>query len=275
MADASKRIVFFVSDRTGITAEALGHSLMTQFDLDYEQITLPFVDTLERARKVVEQVNHINNNGGLRPVIFSTVVQDDVREALKDCNAAFFDFFDTFISPLETELGTASSHAVGRSHGMGTLQTYDVRIDAINFALNHDDGLTTHHYEHADIILVGVSRTGKTPVCLYLALQYGVFAANYPLTEDELMGTRLPKGLHAHHGKLYGLSIEPDRLESIRQERRPNSRYASLAQCQMEVMRAESLFKREKLPFVNSTTVSIEEIATTIMHERKLVRRIH
>ena len=275
MADDARRTVFFISDRTGITAETLGHSLMTQFDLDYEQVTLPFVDNVERASKVVEQINHINNNGGPRPVIFSTVIQDDVRQVLKDCNAAFFDFFDTFISPMEAELGTLSSHAVGRSHGVGNRQTYDVRIDAINFSLNHDDGLTTHHYSDADIILVGVSRTGKTPVCLYLALQYGVFAANYPLTEDDLMETRLPKVLQAHRNKLFGLSIEADRLQSIRQERRPNSRYASLAQCQMEVMRAETLFKREKLPFVNSTTVSIEEIATTVIHERSLKRRVH
>ncbi len=270
-----KRTVFFVSDRTGITAETLGHSLMTQFDIDFEQVTLPFVDSIERARKVVEQINRIAVSGAPRPIVFSTVVQDEVREHLRGSSAAFFDFFDAFISPLERELAVKSSHAIGQAHGLGDRQKYDVRIEAINFALNHDDGATTRQYGKADIIIVGVSRTGKTPVSLYLALQYGIFAANYPLTEDDILETGLPKVLHPYRGKLYGLSIAPERLQSIRQERRPNSRYASIQQCQLEVMRGEGLFRQNRIPYLNSTTVSIEEIATTIIHESGLKRRVH
>ncbi|MCC5811048.1 MAG: kinase/pyrophosphorylase [Ectothiorhodospiraceae bacterium] len=270
-----KRTVFFVSDRTGITAETLGHSLLTQFDLDFEQVTLPFVDNVERARKVVEQVNRISGNGAPKPIVFSTVVQDDVRLLLKESNSAFFDFFDAFISPLEQELAMSSSHAVGQAHGQGNTQQYSDRIDAMNFALNHDDGVTTRQYDKAEIIIVGVSRTGKTPASIYLALQYGIYAANYPLTEDDLVEGRLPRILQPYRGKLFGLTIKPDRLQSIRSERRPNSRYASLQQCQMEVMRAEALFRREKIPFVNSTNVSIEEIATTMLHQSGLKRRVY
>ena len=273
--DAPRRTVFFISDRTGITAETLGHSLMTQFDLEFEQVTLPFVDSVERARKVVEQINRLTVSGAPRPIVFSTVVQDEVRAQLRDSSAAFFDFFDAFISPLENELRVKSSHAIGQAHGLGNRQQYDVRIDAINFALSHDDGATTRNYDKADIIIIGVSRTGKTPVSLYLALQYGIFAANYPLTEEDIMETGLPRVLHPFRSKLYGLSIAPERLHTIRNERRPNSRYASIQQCQIEVMRAEGLFRKNRIPFLNSTTVSIEEIATTIIHQFGLKRRVH
>ncbi len=269
------RTVFFVSDRTGITAETLGHSLLTQFDVDFEQVTLPFVDNLDRARKVVEQVNRLSTLGEQRPVVFSTVVQDDVRELLRTANAAFFDFFDAFISPLEQELGVRSSHAVGQAHGVGDSKEYSDRIDAMNFALNHDDGVTTRQYDKADVVIVGVSRTGKTPVCVYLAMQYGIYAANYPLTEDDLINGGVPGILKPYRAKLFGLTIRPERLQSIRAERRPNSRYASLQQCQMEVLRAEAMFAREKIRFVDSTTVSIEEIATTIVHQCGLKRRVY
>lgn len=270
-----KRTVFFVSDRTGITAETLGHSLLTQFDVELEQITMPFVDNPERARLALRQIEEANQASGERSLVFSTVIDSEVRTILRSAEAIVFDFFETFIAPLEQELKMPSTHTVGRSHGLVDNTMYDVRIDAMNYALNHDDGVTTHHYSQADVILVGVSRTGKTPACIYLALQYGVYAANYPLTEEDLETPGLPKILEPHRGKLYGLTIVPERLERIRSERRPNSRYASLRQCQYEVARAEAMFRREKIPHINTTTMSIEEIATTILHERKLKRRLY
>ena len=270
-----KRTVFFVSDRTGITAETLGHSLLTQFDVDLEQVTLPFVDSAERAKLALRQVEEANLASGERSIVFSTVIDNEVREILRSANAVMFDFFETFIAPLEQELKMPSSHMVGRSHGLVDNTTYDVRIDAMNYALNHDDGVTTHHYPQADVILVGVSRTGKTPACIYMALQYGMYAANYPLTEEDLDRGGLPKQLEPFRTKLYGLTIRPDRLEQIRIERRPNSRYASTRQVQYEVARAEAMFQRERIPYVNTTTMSIEEIATTILHERQLKRRLY
>lgn len=268
------RTVLFISDGTGITAETLGHSLLTQFDAEFREITLPYVDSIEAARRVVEKVAALIGAGHPRPIIFSSVVRDDVRAALATSDATFFDVFDAFIGPLEQELQMPASHAIGQAHGLRNPKVYDVRIDAINFTLQHDDGASFSHYSRADVIIIGVSRTAKTPVSLYLAMQYGIFAANYPLTEDDIMEKGLPRALRGYKDKLYGLSIAPERLHTIRQERRPNSRYASMRQCQLELMRAEALFRSNRIPWLNSTTVSIEEIATTIMHERSLRRRV-
>lgn len=268
------RTVLFISDGTGITAETLGHSLLTQFDAEFREITLPYVDSIEAARRVVEKVAALIGAGHPRPIIFSSVVRDDVRAALATSDATFFDVFDAFIGPLEQELQMPASHAIGQAHGLRNPKVYDVRIDAINFTLQHDDGASFSHYSRADVIIIGVSRTAKTPVSLYLAMQYGIFAANYPLTEDDIMEKGLPRALRGYKDKLYGLSIAPERLHTIRQERRPNSRYASMRQCQLELVRAEALFRSNRIPWLNSTTVSIEEIATTIMHERGLRRRV-
>jgi [pyruvate, water dikinase]-phosphate phosphotransferase / [pyruvate, water dikinase] kinase len=270
-----KRTVFFVSDRTGITAETLGHSLLTQFDVELELVTLPFVDSPERGRMALRQISLANEASGERSLVFSTVIDDEVRGILSTADAVLFDFFETFIAPLERELNLSSTHTVGRSHGVVDHSMYDVRIDAMNYALHNDDGARINQYSSADIVLIGVSRSGKTPTCIYFALQYGIYAANYPLTEEDLDEGRLPPALQAHRDKLYGLSIRPDRLEQIRAQRRPNSRYASARQCQYEVARAEALFRKERIPFVNTTTMSIEEIATTILHERKLKRRLY
>ncbi|WP_421621071.1 posphoenolpyruvate synthetase regulatory kinase/phosphorylase PpsR [Alkalilimnicola ehrlichii] len=271
----ARRSVYFISDRTGITAEALGHSLLTQFSIDFEQRTIPFVDTEEKAAQVVEQLNAASQRSGLRPIVFSTVVDAEVRRVLQTTDAVLFDFFDTFIAPLEQELRMPSSHVIGRSHGVVDNNMYDVRIDAMNYALNHDDGAVTHHYSRADVILTAVSRSGKTPTCIYLALQYGIYAANYPLTQDDLNRGKLPRKLVKHKRKLYGLTINVDRLQKIRSGRLPNSDYASLRQCSYEVARAEALFRSEGIPYVNTTTMSIEEIATKIIHEAKLERRLY
>ncbi|HET8701951.1 MAG TPA: pyruvate, water dikinase regulatory protein [Nitrococcus sp.] len=269
-----KRAVFFISDRTGITAEALGHSLLTQFDIEFEQYTLPFVDSIARAQAAVQRINEANQANGARSIVFSSIVDDEVRAAVHTADAVVFDFFETFIGPLEVELVTRSSHTIGRSHGM-VGKSYDVRIDAMNYALNHDDGGNTHQYDQADIILIGVSRCGKTPTCIYLALKYGIYAANYPLTEEDLLSGRLSEPLRAHRRKLYALTIQPERLARIRSERRSNTRYASLRQCQYEVARAKGLMEKAKIPISDTTIMSIEEIASTIIHDQKLRRRLY
>ena len=269
-----RRSVFFVSDRTGITAEALGRSLMSQFDgSGFRQVTLPFIDSPEKATEAVARINAAAREDGVRPVVFSTMVQDDLRAVFHGSEALCLDFFDTFIGPLERELKMKSSHTAGRAHASADDAAYIRRIDAVNFVLANDDGVTTRHYPEADVVLVGVSRSGKTPTCLYLALQYGIFAANYPLTEDDLERGRLPEALASFRPKLYGLTINPGRLQQIRQERRPDSRYASPDQVSYEVARAEKLFQGVGIPFINTTHPSIEEIATTILHKSGLKRR--
>ena len=270
----NKRTVFFVSDQTGVTAETMGHSLLTQFDgLDFRPVTLPFISTVDKAEEAVGKINAVGLADQARPIVFSTLVNDDVRTVVRAADCLYLDFFDAFLGPMEQELGQVSSHALGRAHGVTDLAAYTARINATNFALANDDGTQTREYDRADVILIGVSRSGKTPTCLYLALQYGVYAANYPLVDDDLESRRLPGVVAPHMHKLFGLTIEPDRLHQIREERRPGSRYASVAQCTYELRAAEQLFERFGIPFLDTTDCSIEEIASRVLERKKLARR--
>jgi len=269
-----ERRVFFVSDHTGITAETLGHSLLTQFDgIAFRQETIPFIGTPERAHEAVAKIAAAAAADGRDPIVFSTLVNEDTRRIVMGARCLFFDFFDAFLGPLERALGVASAHAKGRAHGVSDYQKYMQRIDAMNYALANDDGQSLKNLERADVILVGVSRAGKTPTCLYLALQYGVYAANYPLTDEELKGKGLPEELLKHRAKLYGLTIETERLTQIRSERRPDSRYASTQQVRFELNEASQLMRKYTIPVLETTNFSIEEIATTILHQRGLKRR--
>lgn len=269
------RTIFFISDGTAITAETLGYTLLTQFeDLEYRQVTLPFIDDLDKAKAAVGAINRAAEHDERRPLVFSTMTDDVILETIRTGQALVLDLFSVFIQPLEEELGTCSSHASGRSHGMWDGMSYNTRIDAVNFALQHDDGASVRHYDDAEVILVGVSRSGKTPTCVYLAMHFGILAANYPLTPDELEGGGdLPKVLRRYRQKLFGLSIDPDRLQQIRNGRRPDSRYASLPQCNTEVRDAEALFRSERIPYLNTTTISIEEIASKLLQHTGLRRR--
>lgn len=268
--------VFFVSDQTGVTVETLGYSLLEQFeDKQFETVTVPFVDTIEKAKRVAARINDVAGTTGRRPIVFASLVQDEIREVvLREANGLVLDFFDVFLGPLESELKSASLHRLRRGHGIDDSDGYNQRIDATNFALAADDGHRPDLYERADIVLVGVSRSGKTPTCLYLALQYGIFAANYPLSADELEEQKLPVVLTTHERKLYGLTIKPERLQNIRQRRRAEGKYASAQQVSFELRAAESLFQRRGIPFLDTTHSSIEEIASTILSEAGLVRRV-
>ncbi len=271
---SNKRTVFFVSDQTGVTAETMGHSLLTQFDsLEFRVVTLPFISTVDKARDVVSRIDRTLQEEGTRPIVFSTLVKDEIRDVVKQAQCLYLDFFDAFLGPLEQELGQVSSHAQGRAHGMTDLAAYTARINATNFALANDDGTQTREYDRADVILVGVSRSGKTPTCVYMALQYGIYAANYPLTEDDLESGRLPGSIAGFSRKLFGLTIHPDRLQQIRHERRPESRYASMQQCTFEVRAAEQLFERFGIPFLDTTDCSIEEIASRVLERKGIDRR--
>jgi [pyruvate, water dikinase]-phosphate phosphotransferase / [pyruvate, water dikinase] kinase len=270
-----KRTVFFVSDQTGITAETMGHSLMTQFDgIEFRQVTVPFIATVDKALEAVRKIDLVAAQEGMRPIIFSTLVQEDVRNIVRGSTGFFLDFFDPFLAPLAAELKTQSTHTASRTHRMADTHAYATRIDATNFALANDDGSVVRDYERADVILVGVSRSGKTPTCLYLAMQYGIFAANYPLTEDDLESRKLPAALEAYAHKLFGLTIKPDRLQQIRNERRPDSRYSSAPQVAFEVRAAESLFERHGIPMLDATEVSIEEISSRILDRTGIERRL-
>ena len=270
-----KQTVFFISDGTGITAETLGHSLLSQFEqVEFEQITIPYVDTEEKALAVINQINTCAQQSGQKPLVFATLVSPVIRKHINSCHGVLMDFFNTFIGPLEQILQVKSSHHVGRTHGMLNYDTYKSRMDAVNYSLTTDDGMNIKQFESADIILIGVSRCGKTPTCLYLALQFGIYAANYPFTDDDMDKMSLPSFLAIHHEKLFGLTIKSKRLQSIRNERRPNSNYASAEQCEKEIQSMEKLFRRENIPFLDATVHSIEELSTSILAMTGLKRRL-
>ena len=258
--------MFIISDRTGITLENLVRTLITQFDdLCCERMVLPFLDTPAKIEAAIREINAAAENEEAPPVVFSSIVDEAMRGRLKEADAEVFDIFDTYLPSLSSAIGIPHSGHIGRSHGMGDQAEYDRRVAAVNYALQFDDGSRFKGLEKADLILIGVSRTGKTPTCLYLALQYAVRAANFPLTEDDFMLGRLPEPLHAHQDRLFGLTISPDRLHRIREERSPGSAYASLPRCRGEVSAAEGLFRSNAISFADSTAVSIEELAIEIM----------
>lgn len=266
------RTAFYISDGTAITAETLGHSLLTQFPATrFRQIRIPFVDDLDKALECARQIREAGRRDGVRPIVFSTLVGAEIVAGVRQADALFIDLFEQFIGPLENELAAPSTHEVGRFHGVAESSGYKARIEAINYTMAHDDGMTTHDgLSEADVILVGVSRSGKTPTSLYLAMQFGIKTANYPLIPEDFERNKLPGDLRRHRRKLFGLTIAPDRLHKIRQERRANSHYASLENCIHEIEAAQKLMQRENIPWLDSTTKSIEEISATIMQAVRL-----
>ena len=267
------RPVFFVSDRTGITAENLGHALLTQFSsMNFEHHSVPFINSEEKARLAAEKINQIAKTSQQQPLVFSTIIDDDYRNIIAGTKSHLIDFFDAFIKPLEVELHTPSSHAEGLSHGISNERVYMSRMDAVNYALKNDDGISTKEYKDADVILVGVSRSGKTPTCLYLAMQFGLRAANYPLTEVDMMHGNLPETLKPYRDKLFGLMINAGRLRAIRETRKPDSNYSSLVQCQKETRLINALFEVENIRRIDSSHISVEEIATSIIQVMDISR---
>ena len=273
----ARRTVFFISDRTGITAEMLGNSLLTQFDeFQFHRVTIPFVDSPEKAAEALRQVNATAAVEEHRPIVVSSLVDEVMSEQIRrEANALTLDLFQVFIAPLEAELGAKSSHAAGRSHGIANSHEYFARMEAINFTQAHDDGIVTRDLGKAQVILLGVSRCGKTPTSLYLALQFGVRAANVPLTPDDFADRRLPASIVPFRDRFFGLTIMPERLREIREERRPGSKYATLENCRFEVKEAEHLMQQHGIPMLDTTSKSIEEIATTVLHRAKLARHVY
>jgi [pyruvate, water dikinase]-phosphate phosphotransferase / [pyruvate, water dikinase] kinase len=271
------RTVFFVSDGTGITAETFGNSILNQFAAKPRHVRRPFIDTVDKAHGVLREINHTAEIEGKKPIVFITLINDDVREILtgSSCKGLVLDMFRTFVEPLEEEFGVKSNHRVGRFSDVSKSQEYTDRIEAINFSLAHDDGQSARNLAEADVILLGVSRSGKTPTSLYLAMQHGIKAANYPLIPEDFERGQMPPALLPHKRKCFGLTIDPDRLSQIRNERRPGSKYAAIENCRYEVHEAEKMMRREGVAWLSSTHKSIEEIATTILRDLRPDRLIY
>ncbi len=263
----SDRTVFFVSDGTGITAETFGNAILAQFDFKPRRVRLPFIDTPDKAHQALRQINHAAEVEGKKPLVFTTLVDRQALAIIEGSKGMLLDMFGTFVQPMEQELGIKSHHRVGRFSDVSKSREYHDRIEAINYSLAHDDGQSNRDLAAADVILVGVSRSGKTPTSLYLAMQHGLKAANYPLIPEDFDRRQLPPALVPHKKKLFGLTIAPERLSEIRSERRPESRYANLQNCRAEVAEAEAMMRRAGIRWLSTTTKSIEEIATTILQE--------
>jgi regulator of PEP synthase PpsR (kinase-PPPase family) len=270
------RTAFFISDGTGITAETFANAILAQFEIKPHRIRLPFIDSADKAHNAVRQINHAAQVDGARPLVFTTVVDMDVLAVLKaECKGMLIDMFGTFIAPIEAELGIKSNHRVGRFSDVTRSKEYHDRIEAINFTLAHDDGQTHVDLANSDLILIGVSRSGKTPTSLYLAMQFGLKVSNYPLIPEDFERGKLPSSLAPHKRKCFGLTIDPTRLAQIRNERRPGSRYAAIENCRYEVNEAETMMRREGIEWLSSTHKSIEEIATTILRDIRPDRLIY
>ena len=269
-----KRTVFFVSDSTGITAEVMGEALLSHFSsIEFVRQTLPYVNDENSAMEAAARINAASATDGKPPIIFDTLVNETVREVILKADGVFIDVINTFLAPLEAALETPSNYNVGRPKIAGKNAQYNRRIAAIHYALENDDGARINRYGDADIILIGVSRSGKTPTCLYMALQFGIFPANYPITDDDLEDFQLPRALRDHRDKLFGLTIQADRLASIRNERLSGSRYASPDQCEREIHETRSLFEHYDIPFIDTTDFSIEEISTRILAKTGIERK--
>ncbi len=260
------RTVFFVSESTGITAETLGHSLLSQFDtIDFEQVYMPYINTDLRATALTQRMQEAADRDGARPIVFATMLNNEIRDILKSGNCYYMELFESFIDPLSAELGVPPSRKAGQSHAITKPNFYTKRIEAINFAMANDDGIRPDNFHRADVVLTGVSRSGKTPTCLYLAMHYGLRSANYPITEEDFERGDVPQLVWDCRHKLFALIIDPQRLQLIREERRPNSPYSSLARCQDDIRQAQNIYKRLQVPVLNTTTQSIEEISSQIV----------
>ena len=276
MTTLHTRTVFFVSDGTGITAETFGNAILAQFEFKPRHVRMPFIDSVDKAHQTVRQINHTAEIEGKKPIVFTTLVNMEVLRVIQEgCKGMLLDMFGTFVHPLEEELGIKSHHRVGRFSDVSRSKEYTDRIEAINFSLAHDDGQSNRDLAGADVILVGVSRSGKTPTSLYLAMQCGLKAANYPLIPEDFERRQLPPALVPHRAKIFGLTIQPERLSEIRNERRPDSKYASLVNCRHEVAEAEAMMRRSGIRWLSTTTKSIEEIATTILQEIRPERLVY
>lgn len=271
------RTVFYISDGTAITAEVLGHAVLSQFDIRTNQITLPFVETVERAREIQQRINQIYQETGQKPLVFYSIVSPQILQIIEESKGFCQNIVQALVGPLQKELKIEPHHQAHKTYGLteSNLSRYDARIAAIDYTLAHDDGISLRNLEQAQVILLGVSRCGKTPTSLYLALQFGIRAANYPFTDDDMDNIQLPAELKPFQNKLFGLTIDPERLAAIRGERRENSRYASLRQCRMELAEVEALYRKNNIRYLNTTNYSVEEISAKLLDILGLSRQMY
>jgi len=251
--------VYYVSGSTAILAEDMGKALLAQFQgILFREEKIPFIHTPEDAHKALEHI--LQQSEGNPPLVFCTIMDQATRDVFNCPQVRFFDIFLNTLELLEQALGTPALREPGYSRHF-TLSRMNKRVDAIHFSLEHDDGTRPAEYDEAEIILVGVSRSGKTPASIYLATHMELKSANFPLTEDHLHQHELPKEIVRNRKRAVGLTCSPQYLHTIREKRYAGSTYASLATCTRELQQANRLYIRHNLKVINVEGRSIEEIA--------------
>lgn len=269
------RDVFYVSDGTAITCETLGHVVLGQFPFIPNEKTFPFVESQDKVADVVKEIETSYQRNGVKPLVFFSIVVPDVREMLLEAPAYSYDVLESIVQKVQDDIQMAPKPKLQRSRSVGKdSDTYFDRIAAIEYTLAHDDGITLKGLEQADIILLGVSRSGKTPTSLYMAMQFGLRVVNYPFIAEDVKMMRLLPDFEIHRHKLFGLTIDPERLTEIRENRLSGSDYASTEQCKLELDTVEALFRREAIPYINTSSLSVEEITTRILEKAGMKRRL-
>ncbi|TOQ82222.1 phosphoenolpyruvate synthase regulatory protein [Vibrio parahaemolyticus] len=269
------RDVFYVSDGTAITCETLGHVVLGQFPFIPNEKTFPFVESQDKVADVVKKIETSYQRNGVKPLVFFSIVVPGVREMLLEAPAYSYDVLESIVQKVQDDIQMAPAPKLQRSRSVGKdSDTYFDRIAAIEYTLAHDDGITLKGLEQADIILLGVSRSGKTPTSLYMAMQFGLRVVNYPFIAEDVKMMRLLPEFEVHRHKLFGLTITPERLNEIRENRLSGSDYASEEQCKLELDTVEALFRREAIPYINTSSLSVEEISTRILERAGMKRRL-
>ena len=264
---------FFLAGGTGISAETLGNMILGQFPtVSFATRKIPFIKTVEQARGVLAMLDAAAD-GPVTPLVFSTVADLDVRGVLAETRCAFIDLFGSHLDTVEHVLHVNAAYNVGSVHGIADQRRYEARMKAVEFSMEHDDGQSLRAFDQADLILIAPSRCGKTPTSMYLALQHGLKVANYPLVEEDFESTGLPRPIRPYADRCFGLLSTAARLSQVRGERRPGSRYATLAQCSFELRRAEQMYRAHRIPSVNSANMSVEEIAAVVLQSLERPKR--
>jgi regulator of PEP synthase PpsR (kinase-PPPase family) len=239
----SSKDIYYISDSTGIMATNLGQALICQFpEINFYEEKFPFILTVKQARKT------------------------KVREVFDSPEVEFFEAYGLFLERLETCLEAEAVREPGFARHANDM-AMTKRVEAIHYCLGHDDGTKESEYDEADIILLGVSRSGKTPVSVFLATQMGLKSANFPLTSEYLDQYRIPEQIRQNKDRAVALTTSPEQLHSAREKRYPNSKYSRIATCREELKQAEQIYVKNKIPIVSSAGKSIEETATQVMQE--------
>lgn len=258
----SSKDVYYVSGSTALLAEDVGKALLCQFqEISFNEEKIPFIKTRAAAEKAMKHI--LEQSGGVRPLVFCTIMDAGIKKILDSPEVEFFDVFGNVLDRLENCLETKALRVPGYSRNIDDI-TLAKRVEAIHFSIEHDDGTRSREYDEAEVILLGVSRSGKTPVSVYLATHMGIKSANFPLTSEHLDSYELPPEIVRNRKKVVGLMTSPGLLHKIREQRYSGSTYAKLSTCATELNQAKEIYLRYGIQSLETDGKSIEETSVQV-----------